>query len=120
MKRSQPVEKERGTWLSLWLILIMVHGVFAAFLVWYLRVQQGESSPAWILAILFALAIGRIVGAAAAWFWKKWGLWLYAISVAAGIVVGLVLTRTQLIVFHDVIPLVILGYLIRDKRSYFD
>jgi uncharacterized membrane protein AbrB (regulator of aidB expression) len=118
-KKAKPVKKERGTWLSFWLMLIMVHGVFSAFLVWYLRVQQGESSPAWILAILFALALADIVGAIAAWHWKKWGLWLYAGSVAVGIAVGLVLSRSQLIVFHDIVPLVILGYLIRDKRDDF-
>ena len=37
-----------------------------------------------------------------------------------GIAVGLVLTRTQLIVFHDIIPLVILGYLVKDKQKWFD
>lgn len=119
-KNAGHVHKERGTWLSLWLMLIMIHGFVASGLIWYLRAQGNDSSPVWMLAILFVLGIVDIVAAIAAWNWKKWGLWLYLISTAIGIAVGLVLTRTQLIVFHDIIPLVILGYLVRDKREWFD
>jgi hypothetical protein len=119
-KAAKAPVKERGTWLPIWLILIMLHGILASALIWYLRSQRGDSSPSWILAILFALAITDIVAAIAAWYWKKWGLWLYAISTVAGVAIGLVLTRSQLWVFHDIIPLVILGYLVRDKRSDFD
>lgn len=119
-KNAGQVTRERGTWLSLWLILIAVHGLFAAGLIWYLRAQSSESSPSWMLAILFVLGIADIVAAIAAWFWKKWGLWLYTVSTVVGIAVGLVLTRSQLIVFHDIIPLAILGWLIKDKRKWFD
>jgi hypothetical protein len=119
-KSAGQVSKERGTWLSLWLILIAVQGLVASGLIWYLRAQGNESSPFWMLAILFVLGIADIVAAVSAWFWRKWGLGLYAISTVVGIAVGLVLTRSQLIVFHDVIPLVILGWLIKDKRKWFD
>ena len=119
-KNAGQVHKDRGTWLSLWLILIMLHGIIASGLIWYLRAQDNESSPVWMLAILLVLAIADIVAAIGAWYWKKWGLWLYAISTIVGIAVGLVLTRTQLIVLHDIIPLVILGYLIKDKQKWFD
>ena len=118
--KAGQVHKERGIWLSLWLILIGLHGLIASGLIWYLRAQGNESSPAWMLAILFVLGIVDIVAAIAAWYWKKWGLWLYVISTVVGIAVGLVLTRTQLIVFHDIIPLVILGYLVKDKQKWFD
>jgi hypothetical protein len=114
------VTKERGTWLSLWLILMMLQGLIASGLIWYLRAQGNEPSPFWMLAILFVLGIADIVAAVAAWFWKKWGLWLYALSTVVGIAVGLVLTRSQLIVLHDIIPLAILGWLIKDKRKWFD
>ena len=119
-KKVGQVHKERGTWLSLWLILIMLHGLIASGLIWYFRAQDNESSPVWMLAILFILGVADIVAAIAAWYWKKWGLWLYVISTIVGIAVGLVLTRTQLIVFHDIIPLVILGYLVKDKQKWFD
>jgi hypothetical protein len=117
--KENAAPKERGTWLSLWLILILLHGLLASGLIWYLRSQRNDPSPSWVLIILFLLALADIVAALAAWNWKKWGLWLYAISTAVGIVIGLILTASQLIVFHDIIPLVILGFLVRDKRDYF-
>jgi hypothetical protein len=119
-KKKQGPAKERGTWLSIWLIFIMLHGILASVLIWYLRNQGGASSPAWIVATLFTMAIVDIVAAILIWNWKRWGLWLYAISTVVGIVIGLVLTRSQLWVFHDIIPLVILGFLVKDKQSYFD
>ena len=119
-KKNQTQVKERGTWLSIWLIFIMIHGIVASGLIWYLRNQGGDSSPAWILAVLFVMAIVDVVAAILVWNWKRWGLWLYAISTVVGIVLGLVLTRSQLWVFHDIIPLVILGFLVKDKQSYFD
>lgn len=118
-KPARTAPKERGTWLSLWLIVILLHGVLASGLIWYLRAQRNDPSPSWVLIILFVLAIADIVAALAAWNWRKWGLWLYAISTVVGIVVGLVLTASQLIVFHDIVPLAILGYLVRDKWSDF-
>ena len=119
-KNAKQAQKERGTWLSLWLIVIMIQGFIDSGLIWYLRAQNSESSPVWMLAILFVLGIADIVAAIGAWNWKRWGLWLYVVSTAAGIAVGLVLTRTQLIVFHDIIPLVILGWLVKDKQQWFD
>jgi len=111
--------KVRGTWLSLLLIVIMIYGFVASGLIWYLRAQGNETSPSWMLAILFVLGITDIVAAVAIWFWKKWGLWLYLVSTVVGIAVGLVLTRSQLIVFHDIIPVALLGALIADKRKWF-
>jgi hypothetical protein len=119
-KRKQAPAKERGTWLSIWLILIILHGILASVLIWYLRSQGGDSSPAWVVATLFVMAIVDVLAATLVWNWKRWGLWLYAISTVVGIVIGLVLTRSQLWVFHDIIPLVILGFLVKDKQSYFD
>ena len=119
-KKKQDQVKERGTWLSIWLIFIMLHGILASVLIWYLRNQGGDSSPAWVLTVLFVMAIVDVVAAILVWNWKRWGLWLYAISTVVGIIIGLVLTRSQLWVFHDIIPLAILGYLVKDKQSYFD
>lgn len=119
-KNKQDQAKERGTWLSIWLIFIMLHGILASVLIWYLRNQSGDSSPTWVWAILFVMAIVDVVAAILVWNWKRWGLWLYAISTLVGIIIGLVLTRSQLWVFHDIIPLVILGLLVKDKQSYFD
>jgi len=117
---SQPVPKDRGWMLSVWLVLMAIHGVVFSYLIYYLRQDQGWNSPAWMMATLFILSLAKVVAAVGMWFWKKWGLTLYIIAVVVGMAVGLMLTGTQLIVFHDVILLVITGFLIKDKRNYFD
>ena len=111
MAKSKPQAKERGTWLSIWLIIIMVHGIIATILVLYLRQQEHITRFPWALPALLALSLVDIVAGIGAWYWKKWGLTLYAVSTVVGIVVGLIVTASQLIVFHDIIPLVILGFL---------
>ena len=117
-QHQQSVEKERGCWLTGWLVLMAIDGIVASLLVFYLRRQPGSDSPLW-LAVLAGLSIATVVAAIAIWYWKRWGLVLYAITVVISIAVGLVLTRSQLWVFHEIIPLAILGYLIRDKWAYF-
>lgn len=112
--------KERGGWLSAWLILIIAHSTFAAYLILRLREQQNTPSSPWFWLLLLALAVADIVAAIAIWNWKRWGSVLYAISTVVSIVVGLVLTGSQLIVFHDFLPLAILGYLLKDKQQYLD
>jgi hypothetical protein len=98
---------------------MMIHGIFSAFLVLYLREQQDGQSPLWVLAILFALATAHIVAALAIWEWKRWGFILYGVTIVVSIVLGLILTHTQLWVFHEILPLAILGYLVKDKWRYF-
>lgn len=117
--RKTPAPKERGGCLSVWLSLIVIHGVVSAALIAYLRTERDLSSPWWVWAILFVFALADIVAMIGVWKWKKWGLWLYAVSTVVGIAIGLVLTASQWIVFHDIIPLAILGYLVKDKQKYF-
>jgi cytochrome bd-type quinol oxidase subunit 2 len=118
-KKPAVVKKTRGGWLTAALVLMMVYGIFAAFVVLYLREQQSGTTPPWVLATLFALAVAHLVAALAIWEWKQWGLMLYAGATVVSIAVGLVLTGTQLWVFHELLPLVILGYLVKDKRQLF-
>ena len=119
-KKKPPIKKQRSGWLTACLVLMMLHGIFAAFLVVYLREQKGGTSPAWFLLVLFALAAARIVSALAIWEWKRWGLIVYAAATMVSIVVGLILTGTQYWVFHELVPLLILGYLVKDQTSAFE
>jgi hypothetical protein len=118
MSNSKQTHKERGGCLTAWLVLIILQSIVYTGLILYLRQQQHASSPAWVWISLFLLSIVDIVAMIGVWNWKKWGLQLYSVSTAIGIAVGLMLTGSQLIVFHDIVPLAILGYLIKDKWSY--
>jgi len=119
-KNKPPIKKQRGGWLTACLVLMMIHGIFAAFLVLYLREQNSGASAVWVLLVLFAMAAAHIVAALAIWEWKRWGLIVYAVVTVVSMGVGLLLTGTQLWVFHEAIPLAILGYLVKDKQKSFE
>ncbi len=117
-KKPQKAPKERGCWLTGWLILMLVHGIVSSLLIFYQRNQEGGDQTIW-LGLLLLASIAIVVATVAIWYWQRWGLILYAIAIGASIVAGLILTRTQLWVFHEIIPLAILGYLIKDKWADF-
>jgi hypothetical protein len=109
---------ERGGWLSAWLIFLLLHSLFSAWLIYYLRRGPSANSSLW-LALLALVAIANVVALIAIWNWQRWGLVLYVIATIASIAIGLMLTGTQMIVFQQIIPPVILGYLIKDKWARF-
>jgi len=117
-KKPQEAPEERGCWLTGWLILMLIHGITSSLLIFSQRNQEGGDSTVW-LGLLLLASIAIVVATVAIWYWQRWGLILYAISIGVSIVVGLVLTGTQLWVFHEIIPLAILGYLIKDKWADF-
>jgi len=117
-KKPQETSKERGCWLTGWLILMLLDGIISSLLIFFLRNQSGDDSTIW-LGLLALASIAIVVATVAIWYWQRWGLILYAISIGISIVVGLVLTRSQLWVFHEIIPLAILGYLVKDKWADF-
>jgi hypothetical protein len=96
----------------------MVHGLLSSVLIFTLRGQPDADSPP-LLGVLLLLALADIVAALAIRFWQRWGLIHYAATVVISIVIGLVVFRTQLWVFHEIIPLAILGYLVKDKWADF-
>ena len=97
--------KERGTWLSIWLILIMIHGVLATYLVLdFLKQQYAPFRPIIIASLIF-ISVAAIISAIAIWFWKKWGLYLYVIATIVGMATHLVMTGSLLVLFYDIIPI---------------
>ena len=112
--------KERGTWLSIWLILIILHSILSVILIIDLTKQPNADTLPWYLSLLFLAAVAKIVAAVAIWLWEKWGLYLYAGAIIVSTIIGILLTGTLLIVFNDVLPLAILGYLLRNKWDYFN
>jgi hypothetical protein len=112
--------KERGTWLSIWLILIILHSILSVILIIDLTKQPDATTLPWYLSLLFIAAVAKIVAAVAIWLWERWGLYLYAGAILVSTIIGILMTGTLLIVFNDVLPLAILGYLLRNKWDYFN
>lgn len=120
MSKTKTVVKDRGTALSLFLIYIAAHGLLFTYLTWSVIKPQDASAPEWMLWLLLLLSMADVISAVALWYWKKWGFQLFVVTTLISIAVGLVATGTQLWVFYAIIPLAILGYLMRSKWSQFE
>ena len=109
--------KERGFWLSLILVVMAVHGIFGTVLYYAIRTQEALDRP-WIISLMVLHSLANIVAAVGIWNWKKWALYVYAVSTGLAIFVGLVSVGARSI-FYMLFPFLILGWILRPKWDYF-
>ncbi len=116
-KKPVKVKKERGTLLTVLLLLILVYSAFTTWVAYTnLKADYGPSVP-WVLPALFLISAADIVAAFAMLYWKKWGIYLYAISRVAAAAIHLLLTGSLLVVFADLLPVSIIAYVIQLQRK---
>ncbi len=120
-KQVKQVKKERGWLLATAIIIITLHGILATYLISTYPSSQVYVPRPYILPILIANAFLDVVAGIAMWFWKRWGIILFGISAVISAAIGLVFTGQLMVIFYQLIPFAILGYIIalKDKRQYF-
>ena len=118
-KKTAP--RERGTLLSVLIVLIGLHGVLGAY-IGYATMKAEYAKAPWVLPVLTLVSVAAVVSAVAMWYWKQWGIYLYAIVCIAQAAVHLMVTGDLFIVFYDVLPVAILAYVInlQSKRKLFE
>jgi hypothetical protein len=126
--QSQPAKKskyharrkplERGTILTILLVAIAVHGIFATVLYYNLRVNETYITRPWLLTFMVVHSLANVIAAVGIWQWKKWGWQLYMGSTVLSLVVGL-LTVGMWSAFYMVLPLAIVGWALRNKWNNF-
>ena len=119
---KKQVNKKRGGLLSFLLVLIGLHAITASILVYSTLKQDYEGSRTWILVVLTLVSLAEIVAAVGMWFWKKWAIYLYGITRVIATAIHIILTGTTLVVFYDLLPVAILGYVItlQNKQKLFE
>jgi hypothetical protein len=117
--KAKNQKKERGFWLTLFLVIMALHGIFAAYFYYTVRVGEPSLDRPWILTLMVIHSLANILAAVGIWYWKKWALYVYAASTILGLVVGL-LSIGAWSTFYMVLPLAILGYILRTKWNYFN
>ena len=115
---KQGIQKERGFWLSLVLVVMALHGIFGTALYYATRTQETLDRP-WIISLMVIHSFANVIAAVGIWRWKKWALYLYAASTVIAIIAGLVSVGAWSI-FYMFLPFAILGWLIKSKWSYFE
>lgn len=120
-KNRKKVNKERGTVLSVLLVLIFLHAVLATAVA-YSTLKAEYAATSWVLPLMGLVSLADIVAAVGMWYWKKWAITLYAVTRVIATVIHLMLTGSLLVVFYDLLPVAILVYVIdlQSKRKLFE
>jgi hypothetical protein len=117
---KKKLRKDRGFWLTFALVVMAIHGIFATVLYNTQRVAPAPTMQRdWILGLMVVHSLANIVAAVGIWYWKKWALYVYAASTVLALVVGLMSVGIWS-VFYMVLPLAIVGWLLRTKWDYFE
>jgi hypothetical protein len=130
-KTGKPIRKERGFWLTFALVIMILFGIAAA--IFYISAKAGvkgtypgvitiadpQTTHTIALTLMIVHNLANIVAAAGIWFWKKWALYVLAVSAILALVAGLI-TVGAWSVFYMVLPVVIVGWLLRTKWNFFE
>lgn len=116
---KKPQQIERGMGLTIWLVLLVIQSALGIILILDLTNRPEDPSRPYLLAALFVFSAAKLVGVLGIWLWKRWGLFAYAGAVLGIAIIGLVLTGTALMIFYELLPVAITGWLLREKMQYF-
>ena len=110
-KRTTP-KKRKG--LKIWLILLFIQNALGVILILDLINRPADPARPYLLAALFIFSIIQLAGVFAVWFRPNWGFYTYAGAVIGTTSIGLVLTGSILILFYELLPVAITGWLFKD------
>jgi len=116
--KSSDHKPERGTWLTIALIVVIVHNLFMTVIYW--TTPDDQVNRPLLLGIMVAASALSVVAGIAMWYWKRWGTYAYALAAVAGAVLALLLTGSLTMLFGAILPPIIVGYILRPKLQYFD
>jgi hypothetical protein len=117
-KKRAPAKKVHGALLTTVLVIMGVHGILAA-VAYYSMTTAPEVQRPWIIGMMVVHSLANIAAAVGIYLWKKWGLYVYAASTVISLVAGLLAVGIWS-VFYMVLPLAIVGWLLRSKWGYFE
>ncbi len=118
-KSVKKIQKKHGVLLIGFLVFMIIHGIVTAVMYDQFRTPDAMISRPYIAGLMVLHSLLNIAAAAGIWFWKKWGLYLYAGSTILALVLGLI-TVGMWSVFSIVLPAAILGWILTDKWEYFE
>jgi hypothetical protein len=116
-RKTKAIQKKHGALLTIVLILMGLHGFVSTYI--YITYSNApEVQRPWIISMMVLHFILNIAAAILIYFWKKWGIYLYVASTIIAVVAGLLAVGIWSI-WYMLMPLIILGWLLRTKWDYF-
>ena len=93
-----------------------LHGVLSTALLLAWHKTEYINAP-WLWAASLFVGLASIVSAISLWYWKRWGLYLYVVATFVSMGVGLVVYPSQIAAFYNLIPLLVLGYIMTGQHK---
>lgn len=112
--------KHRNTLLTIALVLVILHGILVVALYWIGAPETQRSVGSFALWVTLLAAVADVVAGVAMWFWKRWGIYLYAVATVAAAVASLLATGSMLFLFGALLPAIIVLYIIAMQRDTFE
>lgn len=116
-KKSKAIQKKHGALLTIVLIIMGLHGFVSTYIYLTLNTSPDIQRP-WIVSMMVLHFILNIAAAVGIYFWKKWALYIYVFSTILAVIAGLLAVGIWSL-WYMVLPLIILGWILRSKWSYF-
>lgn len=106
---KQPVNKQRGTWLTVAMAIVTAGAVLSVALPFIYRRQDIEiTNPTFLGGVILVGLLG-LVGVIGMWLWKRWGIYLFIASAFGSAALGFLVYPSQLVAFQAFVPVLILG-----------
>jgi hypothetical protein len=114
IKTNKSKSPKLGKALKIWLILLFIQNALGVVLILDLINRPADPARPYLLAGLFFFSVIQLAGVFAIWFRPSWGFYAYAGAVIGTTSIGLVLTGSILIVFYELLPVAITGWLFKE------
>ena len=112
--------RERGTLLSVLVIIIIIHGAVVALLAWNDMQTNDLGTSSLYLPVLMLTSAADVIAGIAIWTWKKWGFQLYIGATLVMATAALMNTGSILVLFATILPTMVVAYLFLPKQKLFD
>lgn len=107
--KRQPVAKQRGTWLTVALVVVTLGAVLDAVLPLIYRRNTVEITTPWLIGGAILVGLVGLAGVVLMWLWKRWGIYLFVASAFGAAALGFMVYPSQFVAIHAFIPVLILG-----------
>jgi phosphatidylserine synthase len=116
-KKPTPRAPERTTGLMVALAIVIVWNLIMTGVYWSTQRQADNSSL--VLTLLILASAASVVAGIGMWYWKRWGILVYAGAAVVSAVVALLLTGSLTMMIGAIIPPIIVGYILRPSLQHF-
>ena len=118
--KQAPARKQRNTLLTIALVIVLLHGLLMFAIFWTVRPEAERAWTNIAVWLMIFSAVGDIVAAAAMWYWKRWGIYLYGAAAVASAIVAVMASGDLILLFGALLPAIIVLYIVAMQRDKFE